>query len=430
MRPASPSLCLLVLSSFLLAASPVDPGYETAARAYHAASAGRFDEAVRQMETAVSQTREPALRRQRILDLAVWLERVGRNAQAAAAYRKAARIAPQARIWKAAGYAFLRSGEKSLRPAALDAFEKAAAISPDEAALWRQIGYLHKELGARREALGAFRRAWNLQPVTPPSGGGGDDPAVTRRLLAREIAELSDRWQGSLDFVWRANAPRAAPVVLSERSLTSSQINLSLARLFDSFVGVRRVRFFGRLLAAPRRSEILPDDRSLQGGIGLSWQPLARHNLVLTVERLVRIGSFARNDFMLRAAWSSGAGYAPPVDGGRAWSFWSVYLDGALIDPASPDLLGNAQLRAGRAWAFGRLVVAPQAAVNLFAQRDDFGAVSLLQIEPGLELRWSLHRDARPQPPQMLALTLSFQKKLLGSSRNNRGLSLRLSWRF
>ncbi len=426
------ALCLLKLAaaSAMLAASPADPAYEAAAQAYHAARTGRLDEAVRLMDGAIAKTPTPVLRRQRILDLAQWLERIGRNEEAARHYEQAARIAADARIWKAAGYAYLRSGRQALRLAALAAFRQAAALSPDEAALWRQIGYLHKALGHRRAALTAFRRAWKLLPVAVPDEQVQSPPAVARRLLAREIADLSDRWQGSLEFVWRANAPRAAPVVLSERSLTSSQLNFSLARRFGTFFGIPRVRVFARLLAAPRPGEVLPRRDSVQAGVGVSWQPLTHRNLLLTLERLVRIGRFARNDVMLRAAWSTGDGYVRPADGRRNWPFWSIYLDGALIDPASPDLLGNAQARVGRAWAFERLTLAPQFAINFFAQHDAFGAVSLLQAEPGLELRWSVHQPETPRPPQTLALALSFQKKVLGSSRNNRGLALRLSWRF
>ncbi len=408
-----------------------DPGYEAAARAYRMAGNGRLDDAIRLMRRALDATRAPALRRQRLLDLAHWLERAGRDGQAARIYERAARLFPEARLWKAAGYARLRAGDDQ-RAAALAAFEHAADLSTDDPALWRQIGWLRKALGWRRAALAAFRRAWNLQPIGPPApGAGGRNGApAPHLLLAREIALLEDRWQGSLDLVWRANAPRAAPVVLSERSLTSSQVSILVARRLGALLGMRRMRAFARLLAAPRPGGILPRRDGMQAGVGLSWRPMERRDLVLTLERLIGIGRFARDDFMLRAAWSTGAGHGLPQDDDRARPFWSIYLDGALIDPTSPDLLGNAQGRIGQAWRFGRLVMAPLIAVNLFAQRDDFGTVSLLQVEPGVELRWSIRRIDAPRPPRTLVLHASFQKKVAGSSRNNRGLALRLSWRF
>ena len=396
--------------------------FALASRAYALAAEGRLAEAVTRMRAAITFTGRPHRRAQWARDLGQWLERLERSEEAAGAYRLAGELDGDAWSFKAAGYAFLRAG----RPVdALAAFRRAAPLAPEDPVLWQEIGYLEKRLHHPRRAERAFARAMAILDRLP-----ADAPARRDRpLLARERMFLADRWQGAVEVVWRANRPDTAPVILSERSLTQSQISARISHPLGLHLP-GPVRLFARLLAGTEGRGLLPKGRTVQAGIGLRWQPLPRENLVLAAERLVAIGRFARNDFLLRAAWSRGSDWLPALDGRHPHRYWSVYLDGALIDPADPDLLGNAQLRFGRQWFWGERILRATVALTAFGQRDDFGTVTLLQGEPQLELLWPLTSLAGPRPLTMLAFTVSFQRKLLGSSRNNRGLSLQLGLRF
>ncbi len=396
--------------------------FALASEAYALAAQGHLDAAVTRMRAALSFTDQPHRRAQWARDLGQWLERLNRSGEAAGAYRLAGELDKDAWSFKAAGYAFARAG----RPAdALDAFRRAASLAPNDPILWQEIGYLEKRLHHPRRAERAFARAMAILDRLP-----ADAPARRHRpLLARERMFLADRWQGAVEVIWRANSPETAPVILSERSLTQSQISARISYPLGLHLA-GPVRIFARLLAGTEGRGLLPRGRTVQAGIGLRWHPLPEENAVVAIERLVAIGRFARNDFLLRAAWSRGSDWLPALDGRHPHRYWSIYLDAALIDPADPDLLGNAQLRFGRQWFWGERILRATVALTAFGQRDDFGAVTLLQGEPQLELLWPLTTLAGPRPLTMLAFTISFQKKLMGSSRNNRGLSLQLGLRF
>ena len=366
---------------------------------------------------------QPAGRRaQWARDLGVWLERLARPGKAAEAYLLAGELEPDAWSFKAAGYAFLRAGRAR---EALAAFRRAAELAPADAALWQEIGYLEKRLGAARRAADAFARAMLLFARRPASAGN----ARRIRVMARERMFLADRWQGALELIWRANSPDTAPVILSERSLTQSQITARLSWAPGPRLG-GPVRLFARVLAGTEGRGLLPEGRTVQAGAGISFQPLASENLVLAAERLVAIGRFARDDWLLRAAWSRGGDWLPGIDGDRPKLFWSLYLDAALIDPGDPDLLGNAQLRLARQWFRGERIIRAGVALTAFGQRDDFGTVTLVQGEPQLELIWPLGPLSGPAPLRMLVFGVSFQTKLVGSSRNNRGLAVQIGYRF
>ncbi|RMF74438.1 MAG: hypothetical protein D6740_02370 [Alphaproteobacteria bacterium] len=418
---------LMILTPAPLAARDREPmtdarAFALASRAYALAATGRIAEAVTRMRAALSFTGRPHRRAQWARDLGQWLERLGRDEDAAGAYRLAGELDGDAWSFKAAGYAFLRAG----RPAdALAAFRRATASARNDPVLWQEIGYLEKRLHHPRRAERAFAQAMAVLDGLP-----ADAPARRDRpLLARERMFLADRWQGAVEVIWRADSPETAPVILSERSLTQSQISARISYPLGLHLS-GPVRVFARVLAGTEGRGLLPKGRTVQAGLGLRWQPLPEENLVLAVERLVAIGRFARNDFLVRAAWSRGSNWLPDLDGRHPHRYWSVYLDAALIDPADPDLLGNAQLRLGRQWFWGERILRATVALTAFGQRDDFGTVTLLQGEPQLELLWPLTSLAGPKPLTMLAFTISFQKKILGSSRNNRGLSLQLGLRF
>ncbi len=396
--------------------------FALASRAYALAAEGRIAEAVTRMRAAITFTGKPHRRAQWARDLGQWLERLDRPHEAAGAYRLAGELDGDAWSFKAAGYAFLRAD----RPAdALAAFRRAIPLAPEDPVLWQEIGYLEKRLHHPRRAERAFARAMAALDRLP-----ADAPARRDRpLLARERMFLADRWQGAVEVVWRADSPETAPVILSERSLTQSQISARISYPLGLHLS-GPVRVFARVLAGTEGRGLLPKGRTVQAGLGLRWQPLPEENLVLAVERLVAIGRFARNDFLVRAAWSRGSDWLPDLDGRHPHRYWSVYLDAALIDPADPDLLGNAQLRFGRQWFWGERILRATIALTAFGQRDAFGTVTLLQGEPQLEVLWPLTSLAGPHPLTMLVFTVSFQKKILGSSRNNRGLSLQLGLRF
>lgn len=67
-----------------------------------------------------------------------------------------------------------------------------------------------------------------------------------------------------------------------------------------------------------------------QGWVGVRWKPLTDTNLVVEASRLIAIGDAARDDTMLRAAWSADVGGDLRYDR-DSWPSANVYVDAARL---------------------------------------------------------------------------------------------------
>lgn len=83
---------------------------------------------------------------------------------------------------------------------------------------------------------------------------------------------------------------------------------------------------------------------STQGWVGVRWKPLTDTNLMLEASRLIALGDAARDDTMLRAAWSADMGGDLRYDR-DSWPSASVYVDAArLIEDEQTYVVADANL--------------------------------------------------------------------------------------
>ena len=339
---------------------------------------------------------------------------LGDGKDALAALRRAHALSPgTARYTAALGYSEYRAGALA---AAARHLEEAAnhEASP---ALFEDLGYLHRKLFHNRRAAYWFGRALDAEPASRPK---------TRARLHREIAQLKRRLEASLYSLIRSSAPRAGALTPAGRSIIQSQGGLEAAYSPPGigFRDGRRLQIFSRLLWAYDGAGLSVNSRSLQAGAGLRYKPLRRQNLVLAAERLVAIGAFARNDWMLRASYSWD--HTGDQAGRLAARF---YIDGALVNPANPDLFlaGEGALGAVRRLAPG-LTLIPHVLIAAAYSDDRAGTVSVIEGGAGLTLRRSFH--SHKNRISAIDITLQGRGKLAGNSPDRPGLAVLVQARF
>lgn len=331
-------------------------------------------------------------------------------AQAATAYDHAAM-----------GFAAYDAGDYA---AAAEAFEHALATRPDLVIVAAQLGYAYRKLGRNDDAARAFRQA-----MAEAVEMDADD----RHRLRREVQILENRLDFSLYHVHREAAIPDHQLSLAGPTLTQSQSGAELAWIPPGigFRDGRVLRLGGRLLWGYDGTSLDPRGESVQAGLGLSYKPLADHNLVIGAERLIGIGADARDDWMLRAGYSWVRGYGPDFARKR-WTYLTFYGEAAVIDPADPDLLLAAEVRGGRSFrltgdGYGpALTLTPHLVLAASRQKDSFAATELLEAGPGMSLK--LHFADTPASAHggSMDIVLQYRAKLAGNSAGGSGLMLTL----
>jgi len=353
-----------------------------AAEAYAHLSAGRDGPAIEAFEQALAADPPPHERYQLAADLGFALNRLSRWEEAAAA------------------------------------FSLALAVH-DDPLLRRARAYALKAAGQTTAAADAFRAAMIHDPAMP---------AEREELLRREVRDMSRRLIGQTYVQLRAE-PAFDAVTVTDPPVVGSQGGAELAvRLVDR-LGLE-IRPTARLLWAFDAFTFAAVDDSLQAGIGVQIKPFRRRNLILSAERLIAIGDFARNDWLLRASWSEGLGYEG-APGRRIWPFFSVYLDAAVIAPVMPDLIVAADVRAGLGWrVHERVTLRPILAASALMQEGFGDVLELIEAGPGMRLILTPPGTRLRASSVAIEIEARWRQKIAGDAGNRSGFTLTLALRF
>ncbi len=270
---------------------------------------------------------------------------------------------------------------------ALPHLEKALKQDPEQLAVRKELAYALEASGQREAASEQFREVIDQLSDEPALQG---DAQVERSRevygFKREVTELERNVVGSAYFVL-GDALKIGEGMTSPIGETGSQ-NQGGAELGYNLPGTEWFRAgalqpFGRAFWGLDNNSLRPEGDSLQLGFGLRYRPFASQNVVLSAERLVAVGSDARDDWLFRASYSflDGMDIDPRPS---PTNFTSMYVDSAVIPSDNSAVFLNSEILQGISFKIPPYVVLSPHVVAFGQFIDDAETESALGLGPGL----------------------------------------------
>ena len=292
---------------------------------------------------------------------------------------------------------------------ALDVFSQTLdALSPPGA--WLDAGYAAKRLGRNREAAAYFARGLDARRAA-----GLQNPRLEYGLR-REVESLGRQWGLVSGTAYRQGG--LVPGIASQQRILQEGLEIYWQPPFLAREG-RMVQVFVQAFETLHSgSPGETGEPTLQGAIGVRAKPFASQNLVLAAQKLVRLGTFALDDWLFRAAYSldEGTDLRPWQND---WPWWSLYTEGDSF-ARSGRYLHQLEIRAGHAWrlptAGGRNVLAPHLVLaGDYDSRLEPGVAG--GVGAGVSIRHWFREDAHRAPASWIELTLQGRAQLTSASR-------------
>ncbi|NOZ43003.1 MAG: tetratricopeptide repeat protein [Alphaproteobacteria bacterium] len=300
--------------------------------------------------------------------------------------------------------------------AAIRYLEQAVKSAPDKRALQEQLAYAYKATGQFLRAVRYFKQAIDSY----------DKTTVPLRLKT-EVAQLQRRVTINGYVIYRNES---SPDRQLGADLTRSQMGVEISDRPGNAIFDHKLQLYARLLAAMTPGRLDIDPNSYQAGVGLRLKPFLKYNLVLSAERLIGVGRFGRNDWMVRAGYSQGygRGYRNSRSG---WWHYNLYLDAALINPASPDIYLTAQASGGYTIPVAPgFVLQPRLTMLINWQKDHFRTATLVEAGPGINMRYYFNETKYTAYRSYIDLTIEYRLKIAGSSIGGSGPVIGIQFHF
>lgn len=381
--------------------------------------------------------------------LAVASAAAGDQAGAIQAYGQAASLAPTPRdrafALRALIQAMVRHGDRAKAKALFEAELRDGAFGSDDPV---DLGLTAVSVGDDRAAQDLFARDPSsarlagrtaLDAAYSAKRAGQDAAAVryfergldsvaagrlsldpeTTYAIRRDVAEISRVWGASGLVSYGTGGVTAPSGALGASGRSVTQAGGEVYRRLGGYRNGAPVEAFARVfetLAAETGDRT--GSATAQGWAGLRWKPLRQTNLVLETSRMFKLGSRARDDWMVRAAYSAGQGLdlGPQV---RSRPMWNLYGDVARIVD-NRQTLGVVDARLGWARRVGTgddgLVVAPFVGVN-FAYDSGFARESATGAGPGVTVRRWFRSTTYAAPRSYVEATVQARARVAGDRR-------------
>ena len=157
---------------------------------------------------------------------------------------------------------------------------------------------------------------------------------------------------------------------------------------------------------------------TVQGSVGARWKPIKDQNLIFETAYLFPVGQAARQDWLLRVAYSKGEGTDLRVDVPH-WRTWQIYADYNYF-AMSGQTVSSFEARYGESFRLdaisNRLVLWPFLAIG-GSYDNTVDTPFALGAGPGATMRYWFREDEYTAPMSYLDLTLQYRFKLAGDDR-------------
>jgi tetratricopeptide (TPR) repeat protein len=365
---------------------------------------GRGNEALRELQKAISLA-PSADRRFRLSQLA---EQLGDHELARRELEAAVAADPRNPEYKAAlAYTLRRSGELA---DAARLLTEVLATEPNRYTLHEDLGYIYLGLGENDKAIEQFKWAIDNQQLYPAETPE-ERTATERKMegLRGTISSVEPHWTAfaysNLCLTGNYCSRRTANLG-SLISANQGGFDIAFQPPEIGYVDGRTLQAFARTYFSYAPDTIDPQGNSFQGGAGIRYKPLSEYNLVLSGERLFKIGSNAQNNWEGRAAFSTSTGYAgyivAPSAGLSRYSLFYADLAATAVSPH--QTLTYVDAREGLNFLlYDRLVGSPFV-YGIFRGNYGIGANTSAEAGLGFSLRSFFGGDKYHEAPVALEL--------------------------
>jgi len=157
---------------------------------------------------------------------------------------------------------------------------------------------------------------------------------------------------------------------------------------------------------------------SLQGAIGARWKPWSTQNVVFSVNRLLKLGVNAQEDWLLQGAYSTGTGTDLAVNASN-WFTAQLYAEGGRY-LKSGQTYATAGVQAGRSYRLEgvdpNLVLFPHVSMAT-DYNSDYARKGALGIGPGVSVRYWYRGDVYAAPRSYIEFVLQQRVRIAGDDR-------------
>lgn len=299
---------------------------------------------------------------------------------------------------------------------ALDMFQRGFDSGAGNASNYADAAYAAKRGGDNPRSVALFKQSIDADDTEQTFD------AQRRFGYRREVEQLERTWGFEVSAPYQSSAfgPEGTVNVLQpgvEAYWQPPKIGYQNGRILQFFVRAYGTAYdgSGSVTGAP----------TLQGSVGARYKPIADQNIVLTAERLVKIGNLSMNDWLLRLGYSSEGGTDLRVTE-PSWRSWQAYAEGAYFLHAGRYIIYS-ELRYGHTWVLqkisDRLTVYPHIAVA--GDHDNKSTnQTAIGIGPGIQFRYWFRESRYRAPASWLDVTVQYRFPLTSAERA-RGLVVR-----
>ncbi|MBT2326729.1 tetratricopeptide repeat protein [Variovorax paradoxus] len=331
---------------------------------------------------------------------------------------------PQTEYLDALAYTYRAAGSYT---EAARTFETLLQRDPERSALYADLAYTYMRVSDNDRALEWFKRAIDKRRERistirlAQAPGGAPMPAVEPpredediRAMRDEVRKLSETWSlNAYQSVRTSRGDRPSTVSGNDSSgLIPSQGGVEFSWR-PPVIGLRDERtldVFARMLWSNEPRSLKIQSASRQAGIGVRFKPLREHSLYFTVERLIKIGDNAQDDWLMRASYGWVDGYQMRVDQ-NAWNYTSLFADvGVFTDRAHTRAI-YLEARQGRSFRISdRWILTPHLVANTRRQSPDPGRVNYSEAGAGVSARYLFNESEYATPRSSVEFLLQYKK--------------------
>lgn len=218
---------------------------------------------------------------------------------------------------------------------AVQAFAAADRAEPLKGALALDAAYAARRAGQDAEAITWLEQGARTLPAE-------DLTPQRRHEIGRELQTLEHRFGGTATV--SVGPADSATTLVNGGGDEVTQVGGEVWARVGGDNNGRPVQVFARAWQTLDADSGPTGGDSTQGWVGVRWKPFTETNLSLEASRLIALGDAARDDTMLRAAWSADVGGDLRYDR-DSWPSAHVYVDAArLIEDEQTYVVADANL--------------------------------------------------------------------------------------